>query len=154
MAVFAVVRFFPAFVIFPVLMICMAGINCWKSSRASDALRDLETICEDTSKQHRTLSFHVRFESYLLERRSYSSRNVATSNYIEVNFTDDLVDEGNVVIATAPPSELETTDNIPFAVASAVVRSPAERLAELDTLRDMLTDAEYDEKKKEILDSL
>eukprot|EP00586_Coscinodiscus_wailesii_P023313 CAMPEP_0172520422 /NCGR_PEP_ID=MMETSP1066-20121228/291993_1 /TAXON_ID=671091 /ORGANISM="Coscinodiscus wailesii, Strain CCMP2513" /LENGTH=75 /DNA_ID=CAMNT_0013303173 /DNA_START=799 /DNA_END=1026 /DNA_ORIENTATION=+ len=74
--------------------------------------------------------------------------------YIEVQIADEIIEMGGVAMPSAPPSELEMTGTLPIAVASVVSRSPAERLAELNNIRELLTDAEFEFKRREILESL
>ena len=60
----------------------------------------------------------------------------------------DVEARGDMGIATAPPLVMASS------AVGGVERSAAERLAELDNIRGMLSEEEYERKRKEILDSL
>jgi len=151
----------PTFLIFLlgplILMIGMMGTQCWAASRGRAAMREVEAVCEDISKQYSALSFHVRFEYIVYGRyggynhysnsHNYRSTNThtRTTNYIEVNVAD-VESRGDMGIASAPP--------LVTASVLGTEKSAAERLVELDNIRGMLSDEEYDRKRKEILDSL
>ena len=121
-------------------------------------MREVEAVCEDISKQYSALSFHVRFEYFVYRRyggyNSYGNNHTTyhhggtsthTTNFIEVNIAD-VEARGDMGIASAPPL-------VTASVVGGAERT-AERLAELDNIRGMLSDEEYDRKRKEILDSL
>ena len=157
----------PTFLLFLIgpliLMGGMVATQCFAASRGRAAMREVEAVCEDISKQYSALSFHVRFEYFVYRRyggyNSYGNNHTTyhhggtssyTTNYIEVNIADVEargVTRGDMGIASAPPL-------ITASVVGGAERSAAERLAELDNIRGMLSDEEYDRKRKEILDSL
>ena len=121
-------------------------------------MREVEAVCDDISKQYSALSFHVRFE-YIVYRRYggyYAGNNhnhhhhrgtsTHTTNYIEVNIAD-VESRGDMGIASAPPL-------VTASLVGGTEKSAAERLSELDNIRGMLSEEEYERKRKEILDSL
>jgi len=152
----------PTFLLFLIgpliLMVGMMGTQCWAASRGRAAMREVETVCEDISKQYSALSFHIRFE-YIVYRRYggyYAGNNynhhhhrgtsTHTTNYIEVNIAD-VESRGDMGIASAPPL-------VTASLVGGTEKSAAERLSELDNIRGMLSEDEYERKRKEILDSL
>ena len=152
----------PTFLLFLIgpliLMGGMVATQCFAASRGRAAMREVEAVCEDISKQYSALSFHVRFEYFVYRRyggyNSYGNNHTTyhhggtsthTTNFIEVNIAD-VEARGDMGIASAPPL-------VTASVVGGAERT-AERLAELDNIRGMLSDEEYDRKRKEILDSL
>eukprot|EP00563_Minutocellus_polymorphus_P018020 CAMPEP_0197718488 /NCGR_PEP_ID=MMETSP1434-20131217/2627_1 /TAXON_ID=265543 /ORGANISM="Minutocellus polymorphus, Strain CCMP3303" /LENGTH=250 /DNA_ID=CAMNT_0043303151 /DNA_START=27 /DNA_END=779 /DNA_ORIENTATION=+ len=153
----------PTFLIFLlgplILMVGMMGTQCWAASRGRAAMREVEAVCEDISKQYSALSFHVRFEYIVYGRYGgsnyYAGNNhnyhhrggsTHTTNYIEVNIAD-VESRGDMGIASAPPL-------VTASVVRGTEKSAAERLGDLDNIRGMLSEEEYERKRKEILDSL
>lgn len=154
----------PTFLLFLVgpliLMVGLMGTQCWAASRGRAAMREVEAVCEDISKQYSALSFHVRFQYIVYGRYGgstyYAGNNhnhhhhrgtsTHTTNYIEVNIAD-VESRGDMGIASAPPL-------VTASLVGGTEKSAAERLSELDNIRGMLSEEEYERKRKEILDSL
>lgn len=158
---------FWAFLVGPlVLMAGMIGLSCFAAQRARNALKGVEGVCEDISKQYSALSFHVRFEYMVYGRHGgynnynnnnniHHGRSTITTNYIEVNIADA---EAQIAVPTFGESATTTTvmPSAPPIVTATLAgkKTAADRLRDLDEMRDMLSREEYDRKRKEILDSV
>ena len=141
----------------------MIGAQLYAKKRVHNVLQGLETICEDTSKQYSQLSFQVRFD-YILRavgggyngNQSNHNSGLIALNYIEVNVTD--IEASSVVSAYSyGDAGLGGPSAFPLVAESLLggeQKSAAVRLRDLDEMRGMLSQEEYDRKKKDILDSV
>mmetsp|Transcript_34717 Transcript_34717/g.75984 ORF Transcript_34717/g.75984 Transcript_34717/m.75984 type:complete len:250 (+) Transcript_34717:92-841(+) len=155
---------FIGFIIGPLLLMAgMIGMQCYAKQKSTNALKGLEAVCEDISKQYSQLSFHVRFDYILYGRygggyhgNQYHRNNgphTMTTNYIEVSVADV---EAASAVPTYGDGGLGAPSAPPLVTASLAgeEKSAAERLRDLDEIRGMLSQEEYDRKRKEILDSV
>ncbi len=130
----------------------------------------LRNVCDETSARHPGVSFHVRYEAGLWSSpcfgRQHHNLHVSIEEYIiEVNVADATnnnvgVPTGTATIAHAipVPSPTKTKTNYDpqtvLAFGSGEERkSPAaaERMKELDEMKNLLTEGEYQRKRAEIM---
>ena len=140
---------------------------------------ELKRLCDAESNKYPQIQFQVRFEAVLLGGGGGYGHGrqpgFKTFNYIEIQMAPSALPQNPVqgqfpgipvpMMATAPgmvggvyggthlqvPTGVATTD---AAGQSGEPKSAAQRLAELETLKPMLSPQEYAAKKAEILDSL
>lgn len=148
----------PSFVIFalPAAMIgvCML-LFCYAAVVSTKARGEIQSVCTSTSQRQPRLSFHVRYE------RSYSSyhshhhhghhhHSSRTTQYIEVSIDQNQV---TIPIGTATEADIMLgTTNVTTSTGAGT--SAADRLAELENVRHLLSPAEYDAKRAEIVSQL
>eukprot|EP00562_Extubocellulus_spinifer_P010824 CAMPEP_0178497212 /NCGR_PEP_ID=MMETSP0696-20121128/14559_1 /TAXON_ID=265572 /ORGANISM="Extubocellulus spinifer, Strain CCMP396" /LENGTH=249 /DNA_ID=CAMNT_0020125605 /DNA_START=14 /DNA_END=763 /DNA_ORIENTATION=+ len=155
---------FIGFIIGPLLLMAgMIGMQCYAKQKSTNALKGLEAVCEDISKQYSQLSFHVRFDYILYVVKAADITAISTivnngphtmtTNYIEVSVADV---EAASAVPTYGDGGLGAPSAPPLVTASLAgeEKSAAERLRDLDEIRGMLSQEEYDRKRKEILDSV
>ena len=148
------------------MIVGMCGSSVYASSKSSEARLKMKKVCEETSAMHPGLSFHIRDEIRLIgygggynngfNNNGYygggynSNVNVSNTNYIEV-----YVAEGTpAAVATQgyfAPSSVPSAPVMAVAEAEVKFKSPEERMRELDKMKDMLTNEEYQAKRAEIL---
>ena len=141
--------FFVAF-----LLVFLGGFAsvCFSAAATRKMSEGLRKVCDDASTMHPDISFHVRYEHYIWGSRR--DANVSTTNYIEVYVS-------NNASAAAPIVQGYVAPSAPALSAVAVVepdidveggkKTPAERMDDLDQMRGLLTDDEYQAKRAEIL---
>ena len=142
----------PALFFVPVVMIFVSAATfCYAAIVAAGVQREIQRICEETSSRQPQLSFHVRYERHYY--RSRGEHRSSTTQYIEVsiNRNNNSPPDTATLIQPAVPMG----DDIPIANAVALsVGSPAERLAELEKMKQLITGTEFEAKRAEILASL
>jgi hypothetical protein len=110
---------------------CMLGLSCYVRLVLSRVVKDIQVILDDVSEHYSDLTFHLkRGGSIYYVRRSHRPR---FNGYIEVIIS-------NVQAYVASPYKHE--------------QSTADRLTELDRISGMLSEEEYADKRKEILESV
>ena len=118
----------------------------YTNSRRQEAIAEMNRVCEDTSRLHPGLSFHPRKDTQLhgsgrrLRARMYY--------YIEVSVATSTSN------SSSPPVALATYTPETFAIAGSQTKTPAQRMEELETMRQFLSQEEYDRKKAEIVASV
>jgi hypothetical protein len=132
----------------------------------------LRKVCDETSSRHAGISFHVRYETRFWGYGGGYNDNVhvQTHEYIEVyvsnaartntyNNNNDVIPTVNAVSATPPPVQAYVV-GVPTAPPKAEViqsativakKSPEERMRELEGMKSLLTEEEYQRKRAEIL---
>mmetsp|Transcript_10322 Transcript_10322/g.15855 ORF Transcript_10322/g.15855 Transcript_10322/m.15855 type:complete len:256 (+) Transcript_10322:199-966(+) len=164
------------FTFIPVIfMVLLIGTMCYLSYRSQTTLSEIQKICAETSQRQPSLSFHVRYEYHYYHSSHNNDHHHGESrktNYIEVSInttgevamgeaeitvepavaTPVLVDKVDPFIvpatATAPVEDLYST------LESGSKKIPKQRLEDLEKTKDLLTEKEYKEKRKEILADL
>ena len=136
------------------LLVSMFAIPiCAKSygtKKASTIEKELQAICQEMSSRNSLLSFSVylRFvEKGSISRKNYS---VAWDVGMQVSIPD--TEAGAIPVEeriTIGDEQSSSTPNFP----SSGEQTPADRLVELDDMRDTLAPEEYDRRRNEILDS-
>ena len=142
--------------ILPVLSIILSACSMfYVSAKAQQVLRDIEQICEATSAAQPQLSFHVRYERSLY-RTGHDDYNSRTTQYIEVSILQStvVVPMGSNPIAVGVATPVTTATNTYGGNNNPSSNTVAERLAELDKVKNILSQQEYDSKRAEILASL
>jgi hypothetical protein len=114
-----------------------------------DGMRE---VCEEASAMHTGVSFHVRERNEFLgyEYRGGNRVRVKTNCYIEVNVSDthDLPTDQEYNVSA--PSALV----YPSAVAIGITKAPEERMRELENMKGILTEDEYQQKRAQILSDI
>eukprot|EP00539_Tryblionella_compressa_P006074 CAMPEP_0178756372 /NCGR_PEP_ID=MMETSP0744-20121128/13239_1 /TAXON_ID=913974 /ORGANISM="Nitzschia punctata, Strain CCMP561" /LENGTH=241 /DNA_ID=CAMNT_0020410509 /DNA_START=81 /DNA_END=806 /DNA_ORIENTATION=- len=165
---------FVIFLIPFVLMIGMFGFSFLRMKRINDVFQKIQHVCDEASKKHSLVSYHLRTETVVGMRHSGSSgRHVYRNYYIEVSISDQPVHYGNtsnnnsnnnaiyatsavatpMATATAYPTTTDTsyTPYVSNESTSQSKGSAESRLQELEKLKHLLTPTEYDNKRAEIL---
>lgn len=153
----------PTFAIFTLPLIamnCAIAIVCYGRTLANKAKNEMQVVCVDTSTKQPRLSFHVRYEYQYYSRHydggsrmfnnghhhhGHDHTSVHTTQYIEVSINQDTVTipiGAAPVFATAAP----TATGVGTGVTTA-----ADRLAELDKIKYLLSPSEYEEKRTQII---
>lgn len=131
----------------------------------------MSKVCGDASAMHPGISFHLRKERYITGQGN--NLRSATSNYIEVCVMNTAAginppaNEGIVAskaesympgsIPPTAPGYISTASAPAQTVAIAVadepemIKSAVERMRELDQMKELLTEDEYQRKRAEIL---
>ena len=146
--------------VLPAAMIFLGmAFTCFAGYKSSQALTSIQDICKDTSDRQPRLSFHVRYERTYF--RSYSGMGhhdhgvghhhghvrSHTTQYIEVS-----INQNTSPLATHVP--VATQNGNGGAVGNTTGYTTAERLAELDKVRNILSPEEYENKRAEIIADL
>ena len=153
------------FVIGGVLMVAgTCGSSVYASRKSGEARNAMKKVCEETSAMHPGISFHIRDQMVFMgySRRNYNNdngygynsgydANYSHTNYIEVYVTDGTTPATAGVQGYLAPTSLPSAPPVVAAVAEGVVKSPQERMRELEGMRGMLTEDEYQAKRAEIL---
>ncbi len=124
----------------------------------SKIMADLEAVCQAESDKRSDVSFHVRAESY-----QTSSKRSSTINYIECSVGNagtgglSAMEAGlggaiNPPVATPVVGGSSMFESLSGNVSTQ--QNAAQRLADLEGIKALITEEEYDTKRKEILDSL
>lgn len=133
----------------------------------------LRKVCDKYSAQHPGISFHVRYEQRLWTSGGYHSHHhghhrnvhVSTTEYIEVYVASDMATTDNNVVGGGEPSVVAQAFPIPSAPmagsddpevalgGSSDEQKPtaAQRMRELDRMKGLLTEEEYQRKRAEIM---
>jgi hypothetical protein len=120
-----------------------------------DGMRE---VCEEASAMHTGVSFHVRERNEFLgyEYRGGNNNNnefnvtMETNCYIEVNVSDthDLPTDQEYNVSA--PSALV----YPSAVAIGIAKAPEERMRELENMKGIFSEDEYQQKRAQILSDI
>lgn len=136
-----------ALFVLPVVMIFVStAAFCVSAVVATVVQREIQRICQDASRRQPQLSFHVRYERHYYRRDRRSS----TTQYIEVSMDGNNPPDTTVSTRTVIPMG----DAVPIASAVVTDGSPAERLAELEKMKHLITPKEFETKRAEILASV
>ena len=147
------------------------GILICVASKTSNSIsKELRKACDEMSARHVGISFHVRYESRLWssgyggyggydDGYGYhrNDLHVSTTQYIEVYVADAGNNNLEVPIVTATtvaPSAPPKPYYDPEAALGSdgqKKKSPAERMRELDQMKGLLSDEEYQRKRAEIM---
>lgn len=129
----------------------------------------MRKVCDETSARHPGVSFHVRYESRLWSSGGYgyyddgyghhhhhNNVHVSTTEYIEVYVADAATNNNlqvPLVTATVAPSVPPKTYYDPEAALGSgeQKKTPAERMRELEQMKGLLSDEEYQRKRAEIM---
>ena len=114
------------------LMLALFGVMCFSGAQASMAQESVKKRCQDLSKQHPQLSFHVRYEFHYFRNGGNFLSN--STQYIDVS-----IDHNN---------------SDPIGTGTNEISGAAKRLKDLKALKHHLSQEEYDKKRDEILDSV
>lgn len=153
-----------------VLMIVgSVGSSCYASSKSSEAMNAMKKVCEETSAMHQGISFHIRDEMRFLGHRGYgggynngygnngygggynSNVNISTTNFIEVYVNDGTTSTAQAVQGYFAPTSAPSAPVMAIAEADIRFKSPEVRMRELDNMKTLLTEDEYQAKRAEIL---
>ena len=140
------------------------GSTVYASRKSGEARNEMKKVCEETSAMHPGISFHIRDQMVFMgySRRNYGNNdgygynsgydaNYSHTNYIEVYVTDGTSPAATGVQGYLAPTSIPSAPPVVAAVAEGVVKSPQERMRELEGMRSMLTEDEYQAKRAEIL---
>jgi hypothetical protein len=137
-----------------VLMLGTLGTILYTKSETTKARTALRHVCDEESKLHPGLSFHVKFQVYMWFSGGGGSKNVNSKlyNYIEVQVAHQGPD---ITVGMAPvfvdePQARVTAAPVPTPAAATGGRSPAQRLADLELIKEHLSDEEYKKKRTDI----
>lgn len=172
--------FGPSVLMFPMIIgaAMFAGIGilmCVAAKSKNSISTGLRNVCDDTSA-HPGVSFHVRYESRLWSSPNFGhhhhdhfghhyqnhNHHVSTEQYIEVNIADATNNNVEVPTATATiahaipfpsaPPKTKTNYDPEIALGSGEEKKPpAERMRELNRMKSLLTEEEYQRKGAEIM---
>mmetsp|Transcript_43919 Transcript_43919/g.92426 ORF Transcript_43919/g.92426 Transcript_43919/m.92426 type:complete len:255 (+) Transcript_43919:190-954(+) len=139
-----------------VLSLGSMSFICYGRSEANKAKNGIRRVCEETSARHRGISFHVRDDVQFLGYSRNGHANVRNTNYVEVSVSNNANITTPLAQGYASPSAplypMDMDPEVAVVAASAVAqKSPAERLKELDQMKHLLTNYEYEQKRAEIL---
>ena len=145
---------------FAIIIVGSCVTRSYTTSRREEAIAEMNRVCEDTSRLHPGLSFHSRKDTQLygngrrLRARIYY--------YLEVSVaTSTGVSPSAIALAYTPETSVSPSAPIALAytpeslaVTGSQDKTPAQRMEELETLRQFLSQEEYDRKKAEIMASV
>ena len=133
------------------------------TSRESEKfIAALKRFCEETSNKQSSLTFHFKSESFITPSGSDRHKiRTADKYYIEVCIAETTVDaspiasyyDPEIAIASAP-LHISATKYYEPALAmssSEASHSAAERLQELEKIKSLLTEKEYEQKRDDII---
>ena len=133
------------------------------ASRESEKfIAALKRLCEETSTKQSSLTFHFKSESFITPSVS-DRREIRTVDkyYIEVCIAETTVDaspiaayyDAEIAIASAPVHMSATEYYAPALAMSSseASHSAAERLQELEKIKNLLTEKEYEQKRDDII---
>jgi len=125
-------------------------------TKVRKTLSDLEIICNEESSKYSNLSFHLRDERFYTGRRSS-----VVINYIEVSIGSVSSAAGGSNPIGDPSANSSSSGAFSLfsqmatgAGVSTAGRNVAERLKDLEGIRSLITEEEYNQKKKEILSGI
>lgn len=142
-------------IIMPFMFVFVAGILCYtrKIRQMSETINSkVGAVCEDASRESSSVSFHFR------EPQAIGTVSSNTSNG-----TTQIYRQGHIEVVVAGGGTSETvnaavpfgTSTNPYAsMASTSGSSPAVRLAQLDAMKHLMNDEEYEKKREEIISSV
>jgi hypothetical protein len=119
-------------------------------TKVRKALSDLEMVCSEESSKYSNLSFHLR------DDRVYTGRSVVAINYIEVSMGSAPSTENAAPVATTNSSGSFSlfSQMATGAGVSTGGRNVAERLKELEGIRSLISEEEYNQKRSSILSDI
>eukprot|EP00956_Cyclotella_meneghiniana_P000335 scaffold389_cov62-Cyclotella_meneghiniana.AAC.9 len=112
---------------------------------------EMKKVCEDLSAKHQGVSFSLRDEQVLVNNGNRVK--MQARSYIEVS----VVSNNEVPTATAVPAfnPAVTSNQLDsFLGSGTVIKSSVDRMRELEEMRGLLTDEEYQRKRAEILSAV
>ena len=161
--IFMIIGAIVTFVGFGILM-------CVVVKSSNSISKELRNVCDVMSAAHSGISFHVRYESRLWSsgygggygyddgyghHHHHHNVHVSTTQYIEVYVADAGNTNLDVPIvtatATAAPSAPYYDPEAALGSGEQKKKSPAERMRELDQMKGLLSDEEYQRKRAEIM---
>jgi len=142
-----------AFFVLPVVSMFLAiGSILNAAAKSSKALGDMNRICKEASDRHPSLTFRVRYERY---HYGYSFRTsgrrhprTQTDHYIEVSVAEEAV------VPTVQAVVLPTEPISASAVEEGTAQTAQERMNDLESVKHLLSDEEYERKRAEIIASI
>eukprot|EP00978_Attheya_sp_CCMP212_P046078 scaffold373054_cov59-Attheya_sp.AAC.1 len=138
-----------------VLMLGTLGTALYTQSETMKARTALTHVCDEASKGHPGLSFHVKFQMHMWFSGGGGSTNVHTMlyNYIEVQVAHQGPDitVGMVPVFVDEPQARVAAVPVPRPSAATGGRSPAQRLTDLELIKEHLSDEEYKKKRTDII---
>jgi len=122
--------------------------NAWKE--------EMKAVAEDTSKKIQNLTIHFNEEKIPYIRTSSGRSGYSTKFFYEFSYKDDV--EATAAVVVAEP-EIILYPSAPYVDPlikghTTDIKSAKERLDELEKVKDLISQAEYGEKRKEILSSI
>lgn len=159
------------------LMVVMIGLSCYVSNATRQGFLKIKALCEEESRKHDKLSFHLRDDRIVMGGPSYYSGDgyhggyrTYHNVYIEIVMAHMTVVQTTATPAYAsavvvadpeigagyPSSNVYASPSAPpqSAVASTSSQSIQNRLEQLDNAKHLLTTKEYDAKRAEIMADL
>jgi hypothetical protein len=134
------------------------------STQKTHAIKNaLKRVCDEESSKYPQMTFQLRFETFLGFGKGNSKNNVnaRTFNYLEVIVAMTAMPQKPVAGQFMGVTQQVFTPviQVPSAQEGDVEvgggsRSAAERLADLENIRGVLSAEQYEQKKQQILDSL
>jgi hypothetical protein len=163
------------FIIGGVVLFAGFGILSCVGIRSRNSISTgLRRVCDETSARHPGVSFHVRYESRLWRTSGYGGGvghhgfhghhddhfghhqhvHVSTTEYIEVyvaGATNNFLPAAtSVLVPSAPPASYDPELALGGGGAEKK-KSAGERMRELDRMKGLLTEEEYQRKRAEIM---
>jgi len=156
------------------------AVTVWGKKKAFEVRAALRRVCDDVSAEHPHVSFHVKFEAFTLFRGREANTMVLNYIEVNIKDPEGGGGAGPQVVVNinTPGATTEVEDAQTEEAATTAVpvvkgmvipeqavdneedcgndnaeesRTAAERLAQLEGLKGILTEEEYNEKRKEIL---
>jgi energy-coupling factor transporter transmembrane protein EcfT len=147
------------FVIVPVLFVLLViSIVIVQYGTSDRVQKKMNAICQRFTQQHAgTLSFHLKQETYMVYPYYYNSHGWSRSAaryYLEILIATTTTTTTTAVASVVEATPWPTERALPSAPIEAKHLSAAERLAELDEIKHLLSNQEYQDKRRSILDSV
>lgn len=125
-----------------IILMCML-VFCYAAVVSTNARGVMQSVCASTSQRQPRLTFHVRYERSYSSYHSHHHHGSHTAQYIEVS-----IDHHHVTIPTGTDTEPD------IVTGTGAVATATDRLTELEKARHLLSPAEYDAKRTEIVNQL
>jgi len=103
----------------------------------------IRKVCEDASRESSYVSFHLR-----------EPKVVGTVSGREGPATNKIVSTAHIEVVLSENHTSDPIASVPIVAVPTIGYSPAARLAELDAMKHLLSDQEYEQKRNEIVSSL
>merc|ERR1712174_182725 len=131
--------------------------KCRLNSKYNDNLEEVREICTKKSNEMSNITFHLREGLYSHAQSNGSVVYLGRrSNYIEV-IVGDATGAPDMEAGLAGFPSLTNNvglTSIPAVTVNSGEKRLAQRLQELEGIRSLITEKDYEQKKKEILDDI
>jgi len=118
------------------------------TSRYEEMIEEVKKICTKKSNEHSSMTFHLRDDIFTQQARVLvSARGTSRTHYIEV-----IVGDGRETNVSNLEAGFNTIPSV--AIESRGQTRVAQRLQELDGIRSLITEQEYQQKKQDILSNI